>query len=63
MIQRKGIIEARQAVVDEMSLEMTDNQKEKLDTLTHSIDYITDSDYKEKVKVIIENYFSGDETL
>lgn len=49
-------------IVDEMSVEMTDTQKEKLATLTDSIEYENDSDYTEKVKVIIENYFGSGKT-
>lgn len=49
-------------IVDEMSTEMTDTQKEKLGTLTDSIEYENDSDYKAKVSVIIENYFGEGKT-
>lgn len=45
-------------IVDEMSSEMTDTQKEKLGTLIDSVEYMNDSDYTEKVKVVIESYFN-----
>lgn len=45
-------------IVDEMSSDMTDIQKEKLGTLTDSIEYKDDSDYRDKIGVVIESYFN-----
>lgn len=45
-------------IVDELSSEMTETQKEKLGTLVDSIEFTDESNYKDKVSVIIENYFN-----
>jgi hypothetical protein len=45
-------------IVDEAAKEMTDTQKEKLGTLIESIEYTDDKEYKNKIQVVIENYFN-----
>lgn len=44
-------------IVDELSSELTDTQKEKLSEMTDSIEYKNDSDYTDKVKLVITNFF------
>jgi hypothetical protein len=45
------------AVINEISSELTETQKEKLGTLIDSIEYKDDDTYKNQVQLVIEKYF------
>jgi hypothetical protein len=47
-------------IINEVSSELTETEKEKLGTLIDSIEYKDDSSYKEQVTLVIEKYFSKD---
>lgn len=52
-----------QNIVDELAIDLTESQKEKLGTLIDSIEYKDDDDYKKRVGIVIENYFSDSDEL
>lgn len=49
-------------IVDDLTTEMTATQKEKLGTMIDNIEFKNESDYKERVSIVVETLFSNEKT-